>query len=58
MIVTEDTYKEKPILVLKRSEDEKYPFSFGIAKAKSILEAIDDIKAFVEKHDTPAETTE
>jgi len=58
MIVTEDVYKDKPIIVLKRSEDEKYPFSFGLAKAKSIMECYDDIKAFVEKHEKPEETAE
>lgn len=58
MIVKEDEYKGKPILVLKRNEEEKYPFSFGVAKAKSILECIDDIKAFVEKHDTQTDTPE
>jgi len=58
MIVQEDEYKGKPILVLKRSEDEKYPFSFGVAKAKSIMECIDDIKAFVDKHEEAPETPE
>lgn len=58
MIVKEDVYKEKPILVLKRTKDEKFPFSFGVSKAKSILEAIEEIKAFVAKHDTSSETTE
>ena len=58
MIVSEDVYKDKPIIVLKRSEDEKYPFSFGVAKAKSILECVDEIKAFVAKHEKPEETPE
>jgi len=58
MIVQESEYKGKAILVIKRNEDEKYPFSFGLAKAKIILESIEDIKAFVEKHDTEPETTE
>jgi len=58
MIIQESEYKGKAILVIKRNEDEKYPFSFGLAKAKIILESIEDIKAFVEKHDTEPETTE
>jgi hypothetical protein len=58
MIIKEDVYKEKPILVLKRTEEEKYPFSFGVAKAKSIIEAFDAIKAFVEKHDVPVKAPE
>ena len=52
MIVKEDSYKDKPILVLMRDEAEKYPFSFGLAKAKSILDAVDEIKEFVNKHDS------
>jgi hypothetical protein len=28
----------------------RYPFSFGVGKAKNILEHIDDIKLFVEQH--------
>jgi hypothetical protein len=34
---------------LTRGEDEKYPFSFGLSKAKLILEHIEDIKKFVER---------
>jgi len=30
--------------------DDKYPFSFGIKKAKLILENIEDIKKFVEEN--------
>jgi len=40
-------YNGKPILVLRRSEDDKFPFSFGIAKAKLILENLEEIKKFV-----------
>lgn len=40
-------YNGKPILVLRRSEDDKFPFSFGIAKAKLILENYEEIKKFV-----------
>lgn len=43
-------YKGKPLLVLKRSEDDKYPFSFGMSKAKLILENIEEIKKFVEEN--------
>ncbi|MCX5751862.1 MAG: hypothetical protein NT099_09450 [Candidatus Saganbacteria bacterium] len=40
-------FKGKPMLILKRSEDEKFPFSFGISKAKMILDNLEDIKKFV-----------
>lgn len=43
-------YKGKPLIVIKRSEDDKYPFSFGLSKAKLILENIEEIKKFVEEN--------
>jgi len=51
MIVERSEYKGNPMLVLKRNEDDKFPFSFGLNKAKMILESIDDIKKFVEEND-------
>ena len=44
-------YKGRPILVLKRSEEDKYPMSFGLGKAKLILENYEAIKEFVEEND-------
>jgi len=41
-------FKGNKVIVLKRDENDKYPFSFGIAKAKLILQHIEDIKKFVE----------
>jgi len=55
MIVEETEFKGKPVLVLKNDENERYPFSFGLSKARKVLEAYDDIKAFVEKHDSDDE---
>jgi hypothetical protein len=51
MFAKVDTYKGKPILQLLRSEDDHYPFSFGVAKAKMVIESIEVIKAFVKKYD-------
>jgi hypothetical protein len=51
MIVERSEYKGKPILVLKRSEDEKFPFSFGLAKAKMILESLEEIRKFVAENE-------
>ena len=47
MIVEKSEFKGKPVLVLKRDEEDKFPFSFGISKAKLIIEGIEDIKKFV-----------
>ena len=43
-------YKGKPLLVIKRNPEDKYPFSFGISKAKLILENLEEIKKFVEEN--------
>ncbi len=43
-------YKGKPLIIMKRNEEDKYPFSFGLSKAKLILENIDEIKKFVEEN--------
>jgi hypothetical protein len=51
MIAERSEFKGKPTLVLKRSEDEKFPFSFGVTKAKMILENIEEIKKFVAEND-------
>ena len=50
--MTERTeFKGRPILVLKNKEDDKFPFSFGMGKAKLILANIEDIKKFVTEQD-------
>jgi len=54
-IASEAEYKGNPMLVLKISDEDRFPFQFGLKKAKMILENLDDIKAFVEKHDKAEE---
>lgn len=49
-MIEKSEYKGKPILVIKRDEDDKYPFSFGLSKAKLMLENIEEIKKFVEEN--------
>lgn len=41
-------FKGNPTISLKKNADDKYPFSFGIEKAKLIIEHIEEIKQFVE----------
>lgn len=48
-MIERSEFKGKPILILKRDEEDKYPFSFGLSKARLILENIDEIKKFVEE---------
>ncbi|MEM4755554.1 MAG: hypothetical protein QW594_00260 [Candidatus Woesearchaeota archaeon] len=42
-------YKGNKLIVLKRNEDDKYPFSFGKNKARLIVEHFDEIKKFAEE---------
>jgi len=53
-MVERTEFKGKPLLVLKRSEDDNFPFSFGMSKAKLILENIEEIKKFVEENSQAA----
>lgn len=50
-IVEESEYKGNPMIVLKVTPDDRFPFQFGLKKAKLVLEHIEDIKKFVEKFD-------
>lgn len=54
-IVEEAEYKGNKMIVLKNTEDDRFPFQFGLKKAKLVLEHIEDIKKFVEKYDKPKE---
>ncbi len=49
-MIERSEFKGKPLLVIKRNEEDKYPFSFGLSKAKLILENIEEIKKFVEEN--------
>ncbi|MEI6040306.1 MAG: hypothetical protein WCP93_03070 [Candidatus Berkelbacteria bacterium] len=50
-IVSESEFKGNKMIVLKNSEEDQFPFQFGVKKAKLILENIEAIKQFVEKYD-------
>lgn len=47
-MVERSEYKGKPVLIIRRSEEDRYPFSFGLGKANLILENLEEIKRFVE----------
>ena len=49
-MVERSEYKGKPVLIIKRGEEDRYPFSFGLNKARLILENIEEIKRFVEEN--------
>ena len=49
-MVERSEFKGRPILVLKRDKDDEYPFSFGVSKAKLILDHFEEIEKFVEEN--------
>jgi len=54
MPASESEFKGNPMLVLTQGPDDRFPFQFGLKKAKLILENIDEIKKFVEKYSNKA----
>ena len=50
-MVERTEYKGNKLIVLKRNEEDKYPFSFGLGKAKLIVENIEEIKKFIQEED-------
>ena len=59
MVVVEfSEYKGNKLIVLKKDAEDKFPFSFGLNKAKKILGAIDEIQKFVDENSTPVEKEE
>ncbi len=51
MEVTIGEYKGSPVISLPITPDGKYPFTFGLSKAKAILKYIEDIRKFVQDNE-------
>jgi len=47
----ESSFKGHPILEMKAKAEDKYGLTIGMAKARLILDHLDEIRAFVAKHD-------
>ena len=52
---TVSEYKGNAIISLPVAGSTKYPFTFGLNKAKAIMEYIDDIKKFVADNESKEE---
>lgn len=48
--VLEGEFKGNVIMIIRRGAEDKFPFQFGVKKAKLILEHLDEIRKFVHKH--------
>ena len=49
MVVEFDEFKGNKMIVLKRTEDDRFPFKFGRNKAKLLIENYDAVKKFAEE---------
>jgi len=49
-MVTIGEFKGNAVITLKRNEDDKYGLTFGLSKAKLILEHIEDIQRFYDEY--------
>ena len=50
-VVSESEFKGNKMIVLKRTEDDRFPFQFGLSKAKLILDSLEELKAWVAKQE-------
>ena len=50
-VVEISTYKDNPVISFKKDSADPYPFSFGYAKAKIIVENIEAIREFIKQCD-------
>ena len=49
-LIFETRFKGRPVLVMKRHLDDKYPLSMGMGKIKLCLENVEAMEAFAKKH--------
>ena len=52
-MIERSEFKGKPVLILKRSEEDRYPFSIGLSKARLVVENFEEIKKFVDENSQP-----
>jgi len=50
MAATENTFKGHPTLEMRAKPEDKYGLTIGVGKARLILDHLEAIKAFAEKH--------
>ena len=48
--VLEGEYKGNKMLIIRQDAQDKYPFQFGLKKARLILQHLPEIEAFVQKY--------
>ncbi len=58
MVVEFDEFKGNKMIVLKRDEEDRYPFKFGKNKAKLLIENYEAVKKFAEEEDSEEDAQE
>ena len=48
--VSEGEYQGNKMLIIKTMPNDRFPFQMGLKKAQPIVKHIEDIRAFVSKH--------
>jgi hypothetical protein len=49
--VLEGDYRGNAMMIIRQSPQDKFPFQFGVKKARLIVEHLEEIKRFLVKHD-------
>jgi hypothetical protein len=49
-MIEKTEYKGNPMLSLKSRDDDKFPFTFGLRKARLIMEHLEEIRLFIEEN--------
>ena len=57
-VVEEHEFKGNSMICLKRSPEDRYPFQFGLSKARLVVDAMEEIKVWVEKMEAEREKKE
>jgi len=57
-IVEFEEFKGNAMIVLKNDDADRYPFKFGLGKAKKIVENIDAIKKWVKEQESSSQGSE
>jgi hypothetical protein len=50
-VVSFDEYKGRAMMVIANGPDDRFPFKFGLKKAKLALEHIEDIKKWIKEQE-------
>ena len=53
-VISFDEYKGRQMIVISNGPEDRFPFKFGLGKAKKVIEHIEDIKKWVKEQEAMA----